>query len=128
MADGFGLTLLELDAHFLGMPYVNERGNISYPRVESIDEAMGVQYLCPKCYEANNGRVGTHGIINFSPGVSQEFRPTPGRWHLCGTGLHDLSLVNGSSSVGLTGGCNAHFFVTDGRIANHKSLDYPEYL
>ena len=124
--DGVGLTLVELEAHFIGQPYINERGNAVYPRADTLAEAKGVQYLCPKCFEKNGGRVGTHGIINFCPEVGQEFRPTPGRWNLCGTGLHDLSLVNGSSSVGLTGGCSAHFFVTDGRIAEHRSDEYPE--
>jgi hypothetical protein len=42
--------------------------------------------------------------------------PTPGRWDFQGTGLQDLTLVAGSSSVLLTGGCRAHFFVRDGEI------------
>ncbi len=126
--EGLGLTLIELEAHFIGQPYANDRGNVVYPYADTLAEAKGVRYLCPKCFAENGGRVGTHGVINFCPEVGQEFRPTPGRWHLCGTGLHDLSLVNGSSSVALDGHCAAHFFVTDGRIADRRSEQYPEFI
>ncbi len=35
-----------------------------------------------------------------------------------GTGIADLTLVAGSSSVALQGGCKAHFFVRDGAIVD----------
>ena len=118
--DPLGLTLRQLDAQFIGMPYYNERGNVIYPHVDTIEEAKGIRYLCPVCFAANGGSVGTHGIVNMTPVVGQEFRPTPGRWDFVGTGLDDLSLVAGSSSIAITGGCNAHYWITNGRIADGK--------
>ncbi len=120
--DGIGLTLVELRAQLLGVPYYNERGNVVYPHVDNLNDAHGIRYLCPKCFEENSGSVGTHGIVNFDPSISQEFRPTPGRWNLIGTGLDDLSLINESSSIAMTGeGCKAHFFVSFGKISNQKA-------
>ena len=85
-----------------------------------MDEAHGIRYLCPQCYAQNGGPVGTHGIINMTPDIGQEFRPTPGRWNFVGTSLDDLSLVAGSSSILITSECNAHYFITNGRIADRK--------
>lgn len=88
-----------------------------FRKVETLAEADGVQFLCPKCFDANGGAVGTHSVICWSPSVSQDTSPTPGRWELHGTSLEDLTLVAGSSSVLLTGdGCQAHFFVRNGQI------------
>lgn len=85
--------------------------------VESVAEADGVVFLCPKCFQENNGPVRTHSVVCWRPRVPQgENIEGPGRWEFEGTGLHDLTLVAGSSSVLLTGGCNAHFFVRGGEI------------
>lgn len=85
-------------------------------RVDRIDEADGVFFLCPTCFVANRGPVGTHGVLCWRPRVPAGVDPGPGRWEFHGTGLDDLSLVAGSSSVLLRGGCNAHFFVEAGAI------------
>ena len=83
----------------------------------AIGEADGVRMLCPKCYaDPPVGPVGTHSLICWSPKVSQDHAPKPGRWELFGTSLDDLTLIAGSSSVLLQGGCGAHFFVRAGRI------------
>lgn len=105
------MTLRELCAKFLRR--VDSR---HFWRVDTIGEADGVQFLCPKCFEANGGPVGTHAIICWSPSVPQDTFPTPGRWALQGTGLDDLTLFAQSSSVKIEGGCEAHFFVQDGKI------------
>lgn len=84
--------------------------------VDRIEEADGVYFLCPKCYEENGGRVGTHRVLCWSPKIGQDHDPKPGRWNLVGTSIDDLSLVAGSSSVLLQGGCNAHFFVQNGHV------------
>lgn len=84
--------------------------------VDHLSEAHGVMFLCPKCFAANGGDVGTHQIICWNPSVPQTVEPKPGRWEMRGTGYGDLSLVAGSSSVLLTSGCQAHFFVTTGEI------------
>jgi hypothetical protein len=79
-------------------------------------EADGIFFLCPVCFVTNQGRVGTHGIICWKPHVPQTMPPGPGRWDFQGTGLQDLTLVAGSSSILLKGGCNAHFFIRNGEI------------
>ena len=71
----------------------------NFQLIDSIAEADGVEFLCPKCFKGNGGPVGTHAIICWNPSVPQTTFPTPGRWNLGGTGYHDLSLVAGSSSV-----------------------------
>lgn len=83
----------------------------------TIAEADGIVFVCPKCFAANgNQRPGVHSIICWRPRVPADVTPGPGRWEFIGTCLDDLSLVAGSSSVLLMGGCNAHFFVRNGAI------------
>ena len=83
-------------------------------RVDSMAEAQGILFLCPVC--EGDGRRGHH-IICWDPSVPQSVPPRPGRWSLVGTGVADLSLVAGSSSVHLNGAdCDAHFFITNGKI------------
>ncbi len=83
----------------------------------SFDEADGVWFLCPKCYAAHgNSAVGTHWVCCWRPRVPQTWSPQPGRWEFQGTSLDDLTLVAGSSSVLITSGCMAHFFVRNGHI------------
>lgn len=85
--------------------------------VESIIAADGIVFLCPKCFAANGREAhGTHSVVCWTPGVPHELQPGPGRWAFEGTGYGDLSLVAGSSSVALTGGCEAHFFVRAGEV------------
>jgi len=109
------VKLVELQAHFARI--IDDKG--SSETVDDIAQADGIWFLCPKCYIANgNSDVGTHWIVCWSPKVPQTISPTPGRWELRGMGLADLSLVAGSSSVRLTGGCAAHFFVQNGEITS----------
>jgi hypothetical protein len=81
-------------------------------------EANGLFFLCPKCFVENGGRVGTHAVICWDPSVPQTVSPTPGRWNLIGASFDDLSLVAGSSSVLLMGGCNWHGYVTNGEVTS----------
>jgi hypothetical protein len=87
----------------------------TYGMTDNIAEADGVSFVCPKCFAAQ-GRPGSHSVICWTPKVPQDVAPMPGRWNLVGTGYGDLSLVAGSSSVLLMGGCNAHFFVRNGEV------------
>jgi hypothetical protein len=107
------MRLRDLQAGFLRV--VDDRASEC---VDDIAQADGVWFLCPKCFSANgNSDVGTHWVICWSPKVPQTRNPVPGRWELRGTGLDDLSLVAGSSSILLTGeGCGAHFWITKGEI------------
>lgn len=108
------MKLTELQAYFGRL--TDDKG--SSETVEDIALADGIWFLCPKCYIANgNSDVGTHWVLCWAPHVPQTIDPKPGRWNLRGTGIADLSLVAGSSSVQLTGGgCMAHFFVQNGEI------------
>lgn len=108
------MKLLELDPEFL--QYHDENGRIFHRHVQTIGEANGVEFACPKCFQINQGFIGTHHIICWDPTVPASARPGPGRWKLVGTGLHDLSLVAGSSSVLLTAGCMWHGFIENGNV------------
>jgi hypothetical protein len=104
------MRLLDLSPRFL------KRMDNFWQDVESPGASDGIMFLCPKCFEQNKGPVGTHRVICWRPHVPADVNPKPGRWEMKGTGYADLSLVAGSSSVSLTGGCNAHFYVTNGDI------------
>lgn len=92
-----------------------------YPFVEKIEDAQGVEFLCPVCFKANGGPAGTHAVICWSSsrGIPDDVRPAPGRWRLVGTGLNDLSLMEEpgkTRSVQVLGDCKAHFYVTNGEV------------
>ncbi len=106
------MKLTDLEPRFLT---VNPATKIM-TEVDTISVAEGISFLCPKCFKKNNGRIGTHQVICWEPGVPQTVWPTPGRWIMKGLGFSDLTLKAGSSSVALLGGCRAHFFVTKGEI------------
>ncbi len=81
-------------------------------------EADGLEFLCPKCFRANNGPVGTHAVICWKPHVPQTISPVPGRWGHQGTSLEDITLVAGSSSIQLIGGCEWHGYVRNGDVVD----------
>ena len=85
--------------------------------VDTLPEAQGIFFLCPKCFQQNGGRVGTHGVICWfrDRGVPDHVAPLPGRWVVSGSGLTDLSL---SPSVLITKGCQWHGFVTAGDVTS----------
>jgi hypothetical protein len=96
--------------------FVKRTENGGYAYVDSIDEAEGIDFLCPKCFVANNGPVGTHGIICWRPNVPLSVSPGPGRWELRGTNFENLALDASPASVKLSAGCKAHFIVGGGAI------------
>ena len=105
------MRLSELEPTFL-----KRTGDLTHRQIHDIREADGIMFLCPVCYKANNGPIGTHSIICWQPHVPKDVSPKPGRWAFNGTNYEDLTLVAGSSSILLTGGCNAHFFIRKGNI------------
>jgi hypothetical protein len=105
------LRLSDLEPRFL-----KREDDTHFRDVETLSEADGLWFLCPKCFLENRGRVGTHAVVCWSPSVPQTTHPVPGRWTMVGTGFHDLSLVAGSSSVQLTAGCLWHGHVTNGDV------------
>lgn len=111
------MRLLDLNPEFVRL------AGQGFQRVAALSEAQGVRFLCPRCFLANDGSVGTHSILCWSRsrGVADDVMPGPGRWRLDGTSLEDLTLnadpPSTQRSVELTGeGCRAHFNVTDGEV------------
>lgn len=105
------MKLRELEPYFL--KYL---GDGSSQRIDDIKEADGVIFLCPKCFETNKGRIGTHCIICWFVGrVGDDVVPKPGRWNPSGTGYDDLTFVPpGNVSVLLTSGCGWHGLIENG--------------
>ena len=92
---------------------LNPTDHDKFERVDSIHDAQGVLFRCPVC--EGEGKRGHH-VICWNPSVPQDVPPRPGRWSLVGTGVGDLSLVAGSSSIQLETGCAAHFWISNGEI------------
>lgn len=105
------MKLAELDPLFLKVT-----GGRTYQRIHNFADADGLMLLCPKCFAKNGGPKGTHVVMCWRPHVPQTIKPTPGRWEFRGTGIGDLTLFAGSSSIRLVGGCDAHFFIKNGEI------------
>jgi hypothetical protein len=88
--------------------------------VQTIAEADGLWFICPKCYESHGGFVGTHGIICWGPRVATDVMPGPGRWALQGDTLENISLgpayPGANFSVQLNGACEWHGFVQNGEV------------
>lgn len=104
------MKLTELQAKFIKRTEHGLRDDATF------DDCDGVQFLCPKCFVDNGGARGTHLVLCWKPHVPQTVRPAPGRWDHKGTGLHDLTLFAGSSSIQLQGGCGWHGFVGNGGV------------
>ncbi len=124
------MRLRELDGHFVGGWHGKdaEHEYEGYRHVESIDEAQGVQFQCPKCAEgkprSEDGKVmGAHYVLcwfanpRHAPTVPNDINPGPGRWFISegSTSLDDLTFCGpGQCSVKLIGGCEWHGYVTAG--------------
>lgn len=112
------MKLTELEPQFLRWEKEDDR--VFYPYANGIEDAQGIEFLCPKCFAANGGAVGTHAVICWSRsrGTPEEAEPGPGRWKIEGTDYHDVTLnadpPSSARSVQLNGGCGWHGFVTNG--------------
>jgi hypothetical protein len=94
-------------------------GDVVYLQtVDSLTEADGLFYLCPKCFAANGGPIGTHSVLNWFVGhVADDVDPKPGRWVPSGSGIDIITFIGpAAASVLLTSGCKAHYFVRNGAI------------
>lgn len=105
------MKLTELEPQFLKRQ-TDSDGREVHRHVDSINEADGIIFLCPKCVTERGG----HHIICWRPQVPAHVNPRPGRWEFTGTGYSDLSLVAGSSSILLNGGCRWHGFIRLGDV------------
>lgn len=112
--------LTELEPRFIR--YVERDGRIYFEEVVTLAQAQGVRFLCPKCFVANRGPIGTHVVVCWSRsrGAPDMAQPGPGRWKLDGTGFADLTLnadpPGKMRSVKLAGGCGWHGHVTHGDV------------
>lgn len=114
------MRLSELEPMWLR--YLKVSDTVFHVKVSGIEHAQGIRFLCPKCYAANNGPIGTHSVVCWSSsrGVPDDALPGPGRWALRGTSFNDLTLdcePGKSRSVALLGGCAWHGYVTAGEAA-----------
>lgn len=109
--------LRELKAQFLR--YDRRPDGVFYQKVDTLAEADGILFVCPKCFAEKHSVVGAHSVICWFRGkVPDDATPGPGRWTPAGSGYDDLSFVPGSPpmmrSVQLNGGCQWHGFVQNG--------------
>ncbi len=111
------MRLTELEPEFLRIDDFNDpvHHQVQGDRMEG---AHGLLFVCPLCSLAIGSNNGAHRIICWRPMVPQTFHPVPGRWDCQGSGLHDISLVAGSSSIFLQGpgGCQWHGFIRNGNV------------
>lgn len=128
------MRLTDLDAEFIRLEgkYGGTSCFDANGHMLDITEAQGVMFQCPKCaadtkeppreyLDAFRGPrrcvPGAHYLICWfvGRGVPDDVNPKPGRWHVSGTGLDDLTFVGpDAASVLLTTGCWWHGFVRDG--------------
>lgn len=106
------MKLRELEARFIKL--ADESG--SFRDDANFQDCDGLIFLCPKCFADNKGPIGTHSVICWKPHVPLSISPGPGRWSQRGTGIDDLTLFAGSSSVWLKDGCGWHGFVGFGSV------------
>jgi hypothetical protein len=112
------MKLAELEPRLLN---INEPG--LYGTAESLAEAQGIMFLCPKCFAARGGNVGTHSILCWftGRGVPDDLAPKPGRWVPSGIGIDDLTFIGPAAASVLLqspAGCRAHFKICNGEIVN----------
>lgn len=107
------MRLIDLEPQFLKLG-----DGRTYEHVDDYRQADGIRFLCPKCFAANKGAVGTHMVLCWKPGVPADLDPKPGRWNMVGTSYENLSLSNSdrSSSIMLMSGCQWHGYVTNGEV------------
>lgn len=106
-----------------GMPTREVVGPKEYSiTVQSLAEAQGIWFLCPKCLAENPTGVGVHSCeVTFSGKGAKDDQGSrgtggkPTRWNVSGTGFNDLTLT---PSVALIDGCAWHGFITNGEATN----------
>jgi hypothetical protein len=115
------MRLSELEPQF--MRY--ETSDHQYLRqVDSLAEAQGIQFLCPVCFAAHNGPIGTHYIeVSFAnKGVldhqgSHNREGNPSRWSVAGSGYSDLTTTPSILIDPAKPACEGwHGFITDGEV------------
>ena len=118
-----------------GCPTKDKTGPRVYRHhVDSLEQAQGITFLCPKCFAANIAKVdpelkgadaleaagvGIHSVeVTFSGRGALDNEGTqrktgPVRWDVSGTGYSDLTT---KPSILLLCGCEWHGYITNGEI------------
>lgn len=118
LREGETMRLSQLEPQFLKV--VQEVPQQIWRRdVHNLSDADGIMFLCPKCFQENNGPIGTHRVVCWFRGkVSDEIEPKPGRWTPQGTGIEDLTFIPGNPpmlvSVLFKSGCGWHGLIQNG--------------
>jgi Family of unknown function (DUF6527) len=91
-----------------------------FRHVDSLAEAHGVWFLCPKSFAANSGPVGTHRVQIYFVGspvpahIGKNSKGETVRWNASGTGLGDLSLTPSIQEEDEI--CRWHGHITNGEV------------
>jgi hypothetical protein len=113
------LKFSELHPQFVQLNDVNKKYDKGWFVVDTLEQADGIIFLCPKCLQHDGSPIGTHSIVCWRPHVPMHITPGPGRWQPQ-NGEQDFDKMTfeawPSSSVLLQGGCNAHFFINHGEV------------
>jgi hypothetical protein len=77
-------------------------------------DAQCIDFLCPQCFVANGGPVGTHLVrIFFADRGVFDDNPRSPLWSVSGTCLADLML---SPSIDLAKSCGWHGWIRNGEV------------
>jgi len=104
------VRLVDLEPQFIRRE-VREGGREFYIPVDGLNEANGLMFLCPGCFQAKGARPGVHSVLCYKPQIPSEVKPGPGRWPMTGSDYSDLTLT---PSILL--GCGWHGFITNGEV------------
>lgn len=81
--------------------------------VDAAGHANGVTFLCPGCFQKNNGPVGTHTIVVWNKRCPDDISKV--KWDFTGDTLDSLTITP-SIDTRTTPTCSAHFWVKHGHI------------
>lgn len=105
------MRLADLEPHWI--TEVQPGGCHRKDRVYRDGAVQGILFLCPLCFAANSGPIGTHSVlVPFKDrGVPDDAYPGMARWTAEGRTFDDLTVT---PSILIKGGCGWHGFVTAG--------------
>lgn len=113
----YSFTLRQLEATFIAL--VNDPSREGWREdVATLDAAQGIRFLCPRCYRANGGPIGTHSILCWfaGRGVPSTTMPGPGRWiPNPGAVIETLTFI-GPNAASVQSGKHWHGFVRSGHV------------
>lgn len=107
------LTELEPEFH----RYETRDGREHIIKVETLAEAQGVQFDCPKCQPYPHAVIVTfRDRWALDHQGSQSSHGGPSRWNVAGASFEDLTLTP-SIDCSQGGGCTFHGFITNGAVS-----------